>query len=101
MTTAQENLSAYRKVLGAHANPRPRDVHTDEGMTAQINKVIGALEAIRPQPVEVEVTTAPDPQESLDLTSKPEETDDEPAKTRKRKTQDPNRMHTGGENREG
>ncbi len=100
MTQAQENLSAYRKAMGAHANPRPRDVHTPEGMNAQIDKAVSALEAIRPQRLEVEVTTE-DAQKPLDLTT-PEEDDEAPAtQHRKRKKKDPNRMHEGGQNREG
>ncbi len=104
MTEAQEQLQKYKKVLGGFSNPRPRDVDTPENLNAQIDKVVQALDAIRPERVEVEVemeVTTDDEAPTLDLTS----TDDDPpaaeTKTRKRKKRKPNRQHEGGRDREG
>ncbi len=99
MTDAQNQLQAYKKVLGSFANPRPRDVDTVESLNAQIDKVVSALDAIRPKRVNADVEfTFTGPQESLDLTTEPE--DEPPARKRKRKKKDPNRQHAGGMDRE-
>jgi hypothetical protein len=93
MTEAQQQLRKFKNTLGSFGNPRPRDVDTPETLNRHIDKVVSALDAIRPQRVEVEVTTAEDPQETLDLTTEEEE------KTERKKKGGPDRRHKGGQDR--
>ncbi len=92
MTPAQEQLQKFKSTLGTFGNPRPRDVDTPANLNGHIDRTIAALEGIRPAPAPVE-----DAASTLDLTTDGE---DPPARRRKRKKKDPNRMHTGGEDRE-
>lgn len=100
MDRAQKQLKIFKGILGTFSNPRPRDVDTDEGLNAHIDKVVGALDAMRPQRAEVTVTPDSSSEEPSEGTSSTDE-GQPPDKKRKRKQSDPNRMHTGGLDRNG
>lgn len=76
MTDAQEQLKEFKRVMGSFVNTRPRDFGTPEMTNASIDRVVSALEAIRPK---AEAAPAGDPP----------------------KRKDPNRMHKGGKTRDG
>lgn len=80
MSEAQQRIQAFKRVLGGFVNIRPRDFDTDESTHACIDRVVSALDAIRPKAGHAE-------------TSEP------PAKRQKKAGR--NRMHTGGRDREG